>query len=114
MGDRRPENGRAGSTLHLDVVGVAAGARQQAAVLHPVHTLADCELDHVAVSACAMLLGLRRALAWCREPRSHARSEEHTSELQSLMRISYAVFCFKKTLIHPTKHHTRLHIQRQH
>src|SRR3546814_1588975 len=26
----------------------------------------------------------------------HARSEEHTSELQSLMRISYAVFCWKK------------------
>src|SRR3546814_10454954 len=29
----------------------------------------------------------------CRE---HRRSEEHTSELQSLMRISYAVFCLKK------------------
>src|SRR3546814_10074501 len=29
-------------------------------------------------------------LAW------HQRSEEHTSELQSLMRISYAVFCLKK------------------
>src|SRR3546814_6866168 len=28
-----------------------------------------------------------------------ARSEEHTSELQSLMRISYAVFCFKKKII---------------
>src|SRR3546814_4550487 len=28
--------------------------------------------------------------------RAQARSEEHTSELQSLMRISYAVFCFKK------------------
>src|SRR3546814_5279338 len=27
---------------------------------------------------------------------SVSRSEEHTSELQSLMRISYAVFCFKK------------------
>src|SRR3546814_4512128 len=27
---------------------------------------------------------------------SHERSEEHTSELQSLMRISYAVFCLKK------------------
>src|SRR3546814_5697850 len=27
-----------------------------------------------------------------------ARSEEHTSELQSLMRISYAVFCLKKTI----------------
>src|SRR3546814_6322858 len=29
-------------------------------------------------------------------PRVAARSEEHTSELQSLMRISYAVFCLKK------------------
>src|SRR3546814_5509931 len=28
--------------------------------------------------------------------RWHRRSEEHTSELQSLMRISYAVFCLKK------------------
>src|SRR3546814_9022853 len=27
---------------------------------------------------------------------THCRSEEHTSELQSLMRISYAVFCLKK------------------
>src|SRR3546814_5926167 len=27
---------------------------------------------------------------------AHDRSEEHTSELQSLMRISYAVFCLKK------------------
>src|SRR3546814_6511493 len=30
------------------------------------------------------------------------RSEEHTSELQSLMRISYAVFCFKKKKKHNT------------
>src|SRR3546814_7243654 len=29
------------------------------------------------------------------------RSEEHTSELQSLMRISYAVFCLKKKKRHP-------------
>src|SRR3546814_7782158 len=29
-------------------------------------------------------------------PRTPPRSEEHTSELQSLMRISYAVFCLKK------------------
>src|SRR3546814_1106713 len=29
-------------------------------------------------------------------PCGHSRSEEHTSELQSLMRISYAVFCLKK------------------
>src|SRR3546814_4423835 len=34
---------------------------------------------------------------WCIKLfRAHFRSEEHTSELQSLMRISYAVFCLKK------------------
>src|SRR3546814_5957401 len=33
----------------------------------------------------------------CPEANRAARSEEHTSELQSLMRISYAVFCLKKT-----------------
>src|SRR3546814_12655987 len=32
--------------------------------------------------------------------RTSRRSEEHTSELQSLMRISYAVFCLKKNKIH--------------
>src|SRR3546814_3185332 len=32
------------------------------------------------------------------------RSEEHTSELKSLMRISYAVFCLKKKQIHKHKH----------
>src|SRR3546814_3165068 len=39
-------------------------------------------------------------LGWSRRPRTcrhdPPRSEEHTSELQSLMRISYAVFCLKK------------------
>src|SRR3546814_10706335 len=34
------------------------------------------------------------------------RSEEHTSELQSLMRISYAVFCLKTKNIHNTRCHT--------
>src|SRR3546814_5385132 len=33
-------------------------------------------------------------------PIAGARSEEHTSELQSLMRISYAVFCLKKKTTH--------------
>src|SRR3546814_7053108 len=37
--------------------------------------------------------------AW--ELRYRTRSEEHTSELQSLMRISYAVFCLKKKNIKP-------------
>src|SRR3546814_3931970 len=46
-------------------------------------------------------------------PRSGAltRSEEHTSELQSLMRISYAVFCLKKKKIH--KDDTHRHIDRR-
>src|SRR3546814_2952431 len=38
---------------------------------------------------------IRRAVAGGRAS-SHSRSEEHTSELQSLMRSSYAVFCLKK------------------
>src|SRR3546814_8112994 len=46
--------------------------------------------------------GEKRGRGLCRGGRRHrsgaarARSEEHTSELQSLMRISYAVFCLKK------------------
>src|SRR3546814_1759092 len=35
-------------------------------------------------------------IAEVRGPYASERSEEHTSELQSLMRISYAVFCLKK------------------
>src|SRR3546814_2403235 len=45
-----------------------------------------------------------------RRCRFHPRSEEHTSELQSLMRISYAVFCLKKkkkiTITHQTEKST--------
>src|SRR3546814_8464733 len=45
------------------------------------------------------------------------RSEEHTSELQSLMRISYAVFCLKKktktTTIHYPQKQPSLQIQRR-
>src|SRR3546814_3488903 len=46
---------------------------------------------------------IARVLDWLPQPGHHlltladpARSEEHTSELQSLTRISYAVFCLKK------------------
>src|SRR3546814_2554168 len=39
------------------------------------------------------------------------RSEEHTSELQSLMRISYAVFCLKKKKdTHTSMHNIRLYV----
>src|SRR3546814_9717514 len=39
---------------------------------------------------------IRDSFAYWHEIDVVARSEEHTSELQSLMRISYAVFCLKK------------------
>src|SRR3546814_4445991 len=41
-----------------------------------------------------------------------ARSEEHTSELQSLMRISYAVFCLKKKIITIAKSFSSLTINK--
>src|SRR3546814_8497756 len=40
--------------------------------------------------------GKESPAAWHRHDLAFQRSEEHTSELQSLMRISYAVFCLKK------------------
>src|SRR3546814_7239647 len=59
-------------------------------------------------------LGRRDELAYThgtnragRQPCS-VRSEEHTSELQSLMRISYAVFCLKKKKITVTNSKTKL------
>src|SRR3546814_5456680 len=39
---------------------------------------------------------LEESTVWLIDYKSQRRSEEHTSELQSLMRISYAVFCLKK------------------
>src|SRR3546814_6263950 len=60
---------------------------------------ADRKLDHFAIHICT--IAHRNELVSTRphgSPRfALLRSEEHTSELQSLMRISYAVFCLKKT-----------------
>src|SRR3546814_5220198 len=50
-------------------------------------------LDAVAILLVG-LVGIGMAARWLTVP--IVRSEEHTSELQSLMRISYAVFCLKK------------------
>src|SRR3546814_9543220 len=62
----------------------------------------------IARLAAASLLALAAATpalaadSWAAGKAFFDRSEEHTSELQSLMRISYAVFCLKKTKKHNT------------
>src|SRR3546814_7094843 len=75
---------------------------------------------HLATEAGIGVLRLRSArLHRETERRRVRRSEEHTSELQSLMRISYAVFCLKKKTRHKiTKSAKRTYIrqytERQH
>src|SRR3546814_3682689 len=51
------------------------------------------------LSASKLCTELRSSVCSSVNEKSMSRSEEHTSELQSLMRISYAVFCLKKQLI---------------
>src|SRR3546814_3189987 len=51
-----------------------------------------------------------RISAWRAEDRSD-RSEEHTSELQSLMRISYAVFCLNKKIKNTNTSHKQMYTQ---
>src|SRR3546814_5900850 len=70
---------------------IFAGEFGDGIIVDPLVSLADSILDGVQPFArkggcCAM-----GEMAAMRE-----RSEEHTSELQSLMRLSYAVFCLKK------------------
>src|SRR3546814_10220604 len=59
---------------------------------------------------CRRSAGRNRRPDWVPPACRPARSEEHTSELQSLMRISDAVFCLKKTKlysIHQYSHYTK-------
>src|SRR3546814_8246524 len=57
----------------------------------------DLDGEYLHMLAIMLLLQARNATGFREEDRSRLnRSEEHTSELQSLMRISYAVFCLKK------------------
>src|SRR3546814_3925094 len=69
---------------HLDFTAVDLRLRRigKARLVHPVDDLecGDLKVLVIIIKGC----------------RIEARSEEHTSELQSLMRTSYAVFCLKK------------------
>src|SRR3546814_4347552 len=70
-----------------------------------------CEPGARSNGAGTLLSGERRLRLEGRAVHHHmgvsARSEEHTSELQSLMRISYAVFCLKKKHENQPKKRTR-------
>src|SRR3546814_8083164 len=69
---------------------------------HPGHTISDLCLQLAIVALCPGMGACHRQHHWRRtglsgmELAQSGRSEEHTSELQSLMRISYGVFFLKK------------------
>src|SRR3546814_9922687 len=93
--DRITMGERMARTLPDGHCGTVYRHRQTAAARWSDHRL-RCA-DHLYRRAIARSLhGHRRSRKAC-APRLSRRSEEHTSELQSLMRISYAVFCLKKT-----------------
>src|SRR3546814_8273997 len=76
--------------LPLEVlIGLGAGSEEHIDSRHSHHDHHhdgdDHDPDHDAFDSISIEL-----------PQADERSEEHTSELQSLMRISYAVFCLKK------------------
>src|SRR3546814_2611114 len=66
---------------------------------HHVHLRLSGHMADYAPAMCQKTQRPRRCDRWIKLPERAGRcvrSEEHTSELQSLMRISYAVFCLKK------------------
>src|SRR3546814_9058214 len=62
----------------------------------PVQAMATARMDATATPLLNGSVLVTGGASATNLPISHARSEEHTSELQSLMRTSYAVFCLKK------------------
>src|SRR3546814_3729126 len=85
---------RRSSDLIAVGLGNRLGQRQAAevqAALHPAGGRGRVDLAHINTHGTG---AVARLFAGLQLPA--VRSEEHTSELQSLMRISYAVFCLKK------------------
>src|SRR3546814_1069240 len=77
---------------HLEGLAGAIGRRIAQFLARRIHSIIDCELERLALDASFGDQSGLNALV-----DSLVRSEEHTSELQSLMRISYGVCCLKKT-----------------
>src|SRR3546814_6869164 len=85
-----------------DAVANAQAGTTTAEPIHLTEKTAVIDFDYKIPARAAAAPALRDHLLADAETgkqaaiRDQARSEEHTSELQSLMRISYAVFCLKK------------------
>src|SRR3546814_2258505 len=78
---------------------IRAGARSPVAgIMHALFLLLFVifGIDLMAYVPMAALAAILFLVAWGMSEYERFRSEEHTSELQSLMRISYAVFCLQK------------------
>src|SRR3546814_5797037 len=90
---RRPR--RIGIDARVRRVDRAAFARAAAAEQRAAREQHACNGQPGQGQATPVIDSRARARSEAAGPGSH-RSEEHTSELQSLMRISYAVFCLKK------------------
>src|SRR3546814_3278546 len=93
--------GVAEPVYHFEAPPGMAGGTAQAAREAMVITNLHWGLHAWAIyGVCAMVIAYftfrRGEPSMISTPIRHVRSEEHTSELQSLMRISYAVFCLKK------------------
>src|SRR3546814_4859414 len=86
--------------MHLEIAVVAVGlAGQQAFDLHRLGLRADRLRSFSASTTIAWSPSASPSpisISASSRPCDSARSEQHTSELQSLMRISYAVLCLKK------------------
>src|SRR3546814_1798515 len=61
----------------------------------------EADPDQPGATMLPQAAAANRPIFYAGDGRMRSRSEEHTSELQSLMRISYAVFCLKKTTAKP-------------
>src|SRR3546814_3728457 len=86
------------STQTADIVKTLVGEHAVLVIDHDIDFVAQLN-GHVVVLHQGRLLR-EGTLDAIRADEEVARSEEHTSELQSLMRISYAVFCLKKKQKH--------------
>src|SRR3546814_10262052 len=109
MGKRGPQRHRSGARIDRNVSelkaafnGISGAVWQTQSDASAVRT---STADFAARHGCAQI---QQICCRLREVDIDGRSKEHTSELQSLMRISYAVFCLKKKKKSITTHkHTR-------